>query len=163
MTDHINHVLERLRLRCQKRSYDLFHPFTELSLDAMLAQVAGQPFDHSKRFIQTVALPPGIDDQHVEITKQDTPDAISLLFDELEALNRAANKWAARHGYPLVEDYPQYARTRQIGQAFFELGGLAGMQEACHALQERMAKTPRAKQDIQLVVYGWSGIGSWAA
>lgn len=165
MVDHINHVLDRLRRRCQKHSYDLFHPFTELSLDVMLAQVAGQPFDHSKRFSQIVDLPSGIEDQHVEITKQDMqePDVITLLFDELESLNRAANKWAARHGYPLVEDYPQYARTRQIGQAFFELGGLAGMQEACHALQERMAKTPRAKQDIQLVVYGWSGIGSWAA
>lgn len=163
MIEHINDVLAKLRRRCQKRSYDLFHPFTELSLDVMLAQVAGEPFDHKKRFSKTVELPSGTEEQHPEIAQQDSPDVVALLLDELEALNRAANKWAARNGYPLVERYPQYSRARQIGSAFLELSGFAGMQAACHALQLRMAKTPRAKQDIQLVVYGWAGIGGWRA
>lgn len=104
-----------------------------------------------------------IEHQQAETDKSSTINSITLFLDELETLNRAANKWAARHGYPLVEDYPQYPRARQIGSAFFEMGGFSGMQEACHLIRHRMAKTPRTKQDIQLVEYGWAGIGGWAS
>ncbi|MFZ4538410.1 hypothetical protein [Propionivibrio sp.] len=99
-------------------------------------------------------------DKPKPLPKEENVPAISLL-DELFELNKLANKWAARHGYPAVEDYPQYARTREIGLEYFKTGGLAGMQAACHALQSRLAERPRAKQDIQLVTYGWANIGGW--
>lgn len=184
MVDQINEALAKARRKCKAHDYDLSQSSSEMALDVALAQVAGEPFDAKKQFhpqtkpadsleVRIEKLPQEEDldtfyrkllgDCRTHIAKHGTPGGGVSLLDELEALNRAANQWAAKNGYPEVERYPQYARAREIGQEYFALGGFARMQQVCHDLQTRMAKTPRAAQDIVLVTYGWSGIGGWAA
>ena len=62
MIDNINQALDQTLFRCLSQQYDLFNPLTEMSLDVALAQVAGEPFDESKKFSKIAALPTRIED-----------------------------------------------------------------------------------------------------
>ena len=86
---------------------------------------------------------------------------IETMLDELVDLVKQGNKWGAKHGYPLLEKYPQYPRVRAIGREFAAIGGFVMMQRVCEGLQRKLAATPRANQDINLVIYGWAEIEGW--
>lgn len=96
-----------------------------------------------------------------ETEPEDAPQAVDILsmLDELAALCRKGLAWAKKHGYPGVEDYPQYPRAREIGEMLNALGGLKAMQQAVHHVYAHV-NSPDGGQ-AALLEYGWSGIGNW--
>ncbi len=86
---------------------------------------------------------------------------ISALYDELVVLCKAGLAWAKKHGYPEVEDYPQYQRAREIGALLHNHAGLPAMQKAVHIVYEKVKSKDGGQ--AALLEYGWGGIGNWQA
>lgn len=101
--------------------------------------------------------------QHgIEVVKRNL-DRLSALVDELDTLNEAANNWAKKNKYPQIESYPQYKRTREIGEEFYEISGFGGMQSAYRALKRVAGNRGAINQSFALVEYGWKDIGGWSS
>lgn len=87
--------------------------------------------------------------------------SIPELYGELVTLCKAGLMWAKKHGYPEVEDYPQYQRAREIGELLHRHAGLPAMQKAVHIVYEQVESEDGGQ--AALLEYGWSGIGNWQA
>lgn len=86
---------------------------------------------------------------------------VHALTTELADLVQDAHSWGAENGHPEVQSYPQYSRVRELGEEFFRLAGLRGMQSALRSIQRTLADHPPNRYGYAIVEYGWSGIGGW--
>ena len=84
-----------------------------------------------------------------------TPKNPMQYVKKLEALLEAANLWGQKNGWPVSEDYPQYKKICEIGEAIDELGGLPAMQEVAYEIRRRNS------QLVTLLNMLWSGVGDW--
>ena len=92
----------------------------------------------------------------------ETVAQVNALVEELADLARVANNWGAVNGFPEVEEYPQYARVRQLGEEFYRLAGFGGMQSALRSAQKKLGDYPPSALSYAVVKFGWSGVGGWA-
>lgn len=71
-----------------------------------------------------------------------------------QLLNEAA-AWAAKHEYPLYEEYPQYAAVQAIGKRIHRMAGHSGMWAAYYPVLE-------THRGLASFLDGmWHGIGTW--
>jgi len=82
------------------------------------------------------------------------------LSDLLVEVVQESHEWALANGFPVIEDYPQYQRIRELGEQIHEVAGFQGMQRACAILKARCHTSSGGAKSFPAEI-AWRGIGGW--